>query len=634
MRYVDILFPLNLKPLTYRCPDDLLDIAKPGMLVSAYLKKRLTKGIIFSIRPSPPSGRIRDIHAIFHEAPVFSQGMLRLIRWMSDYYIAHEGIVLKQTVPGELFEKVKARGGAKETLVPERPDLPPVADKDLAEVTGASLSGVYRAILFFQLSMLHEYSLVCEVVQRVKNVIVILPEIMQADLLFSLVRYRVGNRACILHSGIARGRRSAYIEGIISGNHDIVIGTRMALFSPMQKPSLFLVLQENSSSYKLEEGLQYNIRDVAVMRGYLEHAAVVLSSVTPSLESYFNVLAKKYASVIPREQINLPSVRVINMRFEKQVRPQITKTAHDKLRQYIRKDKRVLFVLNRRGYATLLQCRDCGHIEKCSACGLPLVYHKNAAALKCHSCGMVADLLQKCRKCKGHNLEFLGSGTQKVQEDIEVLFGIRALRFDSDRVKGKSLREGLMREIASGAEKVIIGTKILPKKLAATEQFPLAAVLNIDSSLGIPDFRASERAYMEVVRIAQLVDPEGEILIQTRFPDLPLFRHLKNHDYPSFAKEELLLRKAMHYPPYSKMVKVMIYGCSGAEGILRQVMPPPDIGVEVLGPVEVKDKRGKKALSLIMKSDDRKALNSTARAILAAFEKEEGCEVRVDVDPL
>jgi len=263
MQYCDILFPLNLGPLTYRCPAHLQDSLRPGMLVSAYLKKRLAHGIVFDVNASPPPGKVRELQAVIHETPALSQGMVRLIRWMSEYYIANEGIVLKQTVPAELFERIRERGTAKEVRISEHPALPPVSSNDLEGVTGAALSGHYSAILFFQPSMLHEYSLACETVQRLKNVIIILPEITQADLLFSMVRSRVGQRACILHSGIARGRRSAYIEGIISGKHDIVVGTRMALFSPMLKPSLVLLLQENSSSYKLEEGLQpHKVREV------------------------------------------------------------------------------------------------------------------------------------------------------------------------------------------------------------------------------------------------------------------------------------------------------------------------------------------------------------------------------------
>jgi primosomal protein N' (replication factor Y) len=635
MPYYDVLFPLNIGPLTYGCPEELLQSLKPGMVVSAPIRNKLAKGILLSENPSPPSGKVKELAGIYRISPVLGKGMLKLLRWMSDYYLAHEGAVLKQTIPEEIFSKTKQGKTRKAGRVAGHVGFDDVPDADIAPLLEPSGSGKYATFLLHSPSWVYEYSVVAALIRKgLKNVLVILPEVAQAEFLYAMLGAAFGERTCLLHSGLAKGRRSEHIEGIIAGKYDIVVGTRSALFAPLKNVSLIFVLHEHSSSYKLEEGIRYHVRDVAVMRGFFERTRVLLSSVTPSIDSCFNAISKKYSLIKPGTAAADPRIRIIDMRFGKPVRPNISKEVFTVSREKIRAGRKMIFVVNRRGYSTLLLCRECGRAVNCPHCEIPMVRHRNDAVLKCHYCGAAQALPDKCGRCGSHHLEQLGSGTQRVQENIEELFGVETIRFDSDSLKRDSEIEEVMRDIATGPARIVIGTKMMTKRLGRTEKFAAAAVLGTDSSLNQPDFRAAEKTYRELYSIIELVEPAGEVLIQTRFPQNRLFRHLRKGDYLSFVMEELPARKELNYPPYSKLLAIRCTGEKLAERIAENVAAMNN-GIEVLGPVAARGgKNGE--FSILLKSRDRKALREAARETIgkcAKSDKGKTPKIVIDVDP-
>jgi len=405
MSYIDVIFPLNLGPLTYRCPRGLQETVRPGMLVSAPLKKGVSKGIVLATGVSAPSVRTREIKEACGDAPVLGGDLLELIRWMADYYIAPEGMILKQTVPQEIFRPARERKTAG-----HRP-LPPAADEaalprpeELRQLLSAAGSRSYQTFLVHAPSVMYEHALALGLVgSGLRNIIIVFPETAQADRFFANAAGAAGDRACILHSGIARGRRSTAVDRILSGRADIVIGTRAALFSPLKEVSVIMVMHEHSRSYKLEEGVRYHIRDSAVMRGFLGKATVVLSSVCPTVDSWYNAHSGKYRLLQP-PPVPGPRVRVVDMRRQKKAGAHISKEVLDLARRNLRQGKRTMFVVNRRGYATLL-CRDCGLVESCGACSLPLILHKEVRELRCHTCGASRPAPRSCSRCGGAGLE-------------------------------------------------------------------------------------------------------------------------------------------------------------------------------------------------------------------------------------
>ncbi|MDH4232799.1 MAG: primosomal protein N' [Nitrospirota bacterium] len=633
MQCFDVLFPINLGPLTYICPESLIEKVQPGMIIQAPLRNKLTKGIVIDKNTSPPAAPLKELQVCPGEPAIISKSLLKLIRWMAGYYIVSEGLVLKQALPGELFTKTQARKGKREVSYDTNIDFPDIAKEDSLEIIAAINANAYRGFLLHAPSLLYEYSIALTLMRASRNVIVLLPDIAQADLLFSAAKDLCGERVSVLHGEISRGKRSEYIEGILSGRYDIVIGTRPALFAPLKKVSLIMVLNEHSQSYKIEEGVRYNIRDVAVMRGFTEKAAVLLSSISPSIDSYFNAITNKYRLLKHSTALRRPVIRIADMRFETKIKPGFSKAVYNAAQKHIKKNHKVMFVINRKGYSNALLCHECGHIEKCSKCDIPMVLYKSDNVMKCHYCSKNQPVPEKCSRCKSHNFDLLGSGTQRVQEHIEELFRIATMRFDSDNVKKKSEKKELSRLISGDFSRVIIGTKMITRQLTGTDHYALAAVLNADSSLNLPDFRAMEKTYQELSSIIDLVEPGGDVLIQTRFPESPLFRYLRSNDYASFAKEDLLLRKSLNYPPYAKLIKISFSGPPEAAEKIKDIIHISDPNIEMLGPAVSKNRRGLEELSIILKSVDRKTLNTAAQKIKKTFEHSKKVQIRIDVDP-
>jgi len=403
----------------------------------------------------------------------------------------------------------------------------------------------------------------------------------------------------------------------------------------MKKISFIAVLHEQNASYKQENSPCYHARDVAVMRGFMEKTPVLLSSISPSLESFYNCTLGKYTLLKPSANMKKAKIRILNMRHEKLYNQYLSKTVVDAAAKYSKTDKKILFFMNRRGYSTCLQCNDCEHIEECPHCSIPLIFHKNDMALKCHYCAYtLLKMPGSCRKCKSYNLSLRGAGTQRIQEDLEKLIGMKTFRIDSDTAKKKSEIAQSIGLVSSGDSRIIIGTKLMTRRLSITDGFFMAAVLNADLFLNIPDFRSTEKAFQEISSIADKVEPGGEIFIQTRMPQNCLFKALKNYDYASLVKEELSVRRDLRYPPFSKLLLIKFITETDPSKKLSKFRDRIGENVEVLGPFTSKGSRNRKEFRLLLKSSMRGSLHDAARMFLVAFKDDRDVKIRVDVDPV
>jgi primosomal protein N' (replication factor Y) len=630
--YFDILFPVNLGPLTYRCPDILAPKAQPGMIVTAPLKSKITKGVLLRESSSPPPGRIRELSEISSDSPVLSRGMLKLLMWMADYYLAPAGVVLKYTVPAEIFSRTNPRRKRGETGKEPRGVIADIPPSDISRVMESLSARRYRTFLIHAPSSRYEYAAASLILGSAGNTVVLVPEVAHAEFFYGALRSPLRERACILHGEMPKGRRGENMEGIVSGHYNIVIGTRPALFAPLKDISLLLVLHEHSDSYKLDEGFRYHLRDVAVMRGFLERCTVVLSSSTPSVNSYFNALSKKYTLVCPESREKRPRIRTVDMRFEKKAGRNISKTVFDAAAKHVREGKKIMFVVNRRGYSTLILCSECGHAEECSRCRIPLVMHNKKRVLKCRYCGQERNVPDRCGKCGSFKLELLGSGAERVQEDIENLLGVPVCRFDSDAVRRRSQISEIRARLAEEGTKVLVGTKMMTRHLGISETFSMAAVLGGDAAMNLPDFRADERAFRELSSIRELVEPGGELIIQTGFPEKALFRRFKEGDYLTFVKEELALRKALHYPPYRKLLQIRLRGPKEVADRIVKTLSAAAGPVEVMGPAVVKNKKGIDEFSFLLRAEDRNLLKDAAQAAIRSCGSSKGTKIFIDVD--
>jgi primosomal protein N' (replication factor Y) (superfamily II helicase) len=642
MDFYDIVFPVNLGALTYRCPESLSGRVKPGMMVSAPLKNSTMKGIVLKKASGSHSGAVKDITEAHNSAPVLSSSLIQLLNWMSDYYVTAHGLVLKNMIPKEVFEntRLKITRECKRLRMQNRSSLTdrlkglPV-DMAMADVVSASISNSeYQTFLLHAPSSAYAVSFILKAAFNARNWVILVPEISTLKNLYALLSEHFGQRISIFHSELSKGKRHETYRRILSAQSDIVIGTRSAVFAPLKKASFIAVLQEHNTSYKQESSPCYSGRDVAVMRGFFDNATVLLASISPSIESLYNCKTGKYTLLKPASNLKAPRVRIINMRYEKHIRPYLSKTVIESTSKYLKNEGKIMLVVNRRGYSTLLECMDCNHIEECPDCRIPLVYHKEDMSLKCHYCGhfrqKVPDL---CGKCRGHNIQLLGAGTQRVQEDIEDILGVSGMRFDSDKMKRKSVVKEETGFPCLTENRIAIGTKLMTRRLDTDVTFSMAAILNVDMFLNLPDFRSSEKAYQEISSVMDKIEPEGELLIQTRMPQHYIFKSIKNKDYNLFFQEELRKRKALLYPPFSKLILVKCISKRDLSKALSENSKKPEDDVEILGPSVSKNKKRENEYLVLLKSPNRVALHERAKEFFDSFRALRGVRIRIDVDP-
>ena len=378
-------------------------------------------------------------------------------------------------------------------------------------------------------------------------------------------------QVAVLHSHLSAGERHDEWHKIRQGRARIVIGARSALFAPVDPLGLVIVDEEHEHSYKQEEAPRYHARDIAVVRGQMENAVVVLGSATPSMESFYNVQRGKYALLeLPTraDDKKMPIVRVVDMRqaarkdkgtpiFSEELKEAITKRLE-------RKEQTMLF-LNRRGYSSSLQCPQCGFVAECPNCSVALSYHRRAQKICCHICGHEAPAPNVCPepKCRNPAIRYAGLGTERVEETLTKLFPhARVARMDSDLMKRKEDYRRVLGDFKAGKTDILVGTQMIAKGLHF-ENVTLVGVIYADLSLHIPDFRAGERTFQLLTQVAGRAgrgDVEGEVFVQSFTPFHPAIQYARRHDYTGFYEQEIEFREQLNYPPASRLALLTFKG--------------------------------------------------------------------------
>jgi primosomal protein N' (replication factor Y) len=609
MEFFDLIFPQSVGPLTYRVPESLKGRVEQGMLVDAEIRKSVKRAVVLRPCFKPPEGKLKEIASIESEGPVLSGPMLRLIEWMAEYYFSNVGLVLKSILPREFFNRVKARKPA-----PEVSEEQAAYRRDLDEKTRQAIERIrenidkrhYKCFLHHAPSTQDELSFTLEAIRGLENVIVLVPEHASLKQIEGSVKAAAGEGFCLYHGGLSRGARSGAIEKIISGEANVVLGSRSAVFAPLKNVSLIVVLHEENTAYKADSGVRYSARDMAVLRGFEESATVLLTSICPSVESWHNAEIGKY-TLIEAPSAPRPEVRVIDMRRSKDA---ISKKLREAAKSRIEKGQRAMFVVNRRGYS-MLRCGDCQHVTGCKDCGVPLIYFKADTVMRCSYCGASGPPPETCPDCGGL-MEAVGAGVERVLEEMDSLSPLSV-------EKGEPLKV-----MSDTDEKLIVGTKAIARQDAASEGFKLSALLNAESYRYVPDFRATERAFKELLYLADKTSPGGQIFIQSMSPGSELLKYIRRFNFRGFYRDELSQREALGYPPFTRMV--LLTSPSPIE-----VGTGNFKGVEVLGPVPALTKKGKKIFKLLLKSASRKDLRIALKKILKGRSSR---EVTVDVDPI
>jgi primosomal protein N' (replication factor Y) len=497
-----------------------------------------------------------------------------------------------------------------------------------------------------------------ESLRRGGGVIVLVPEIALTPQLLYRFQERFGDREiAVLHSGIAKGVRYDQWRRIAGGHIRIVLGARSALFAPVRDLKLIIVDEEHDGSYKQDDHMRYHARDLALVKAKLAGAAVVLGSATPGIQTYFNVRRRKYRYLTMTERVEkrpLPAIEVIDMRGEKGRGgqgpvPVLSGALSEAIGQTLTAGNQALLFLNRRGFHTFMHCADCGHVFKCLNCDLSLTYHREERSLKCHYCDFSVLTPGSCPQCRSRHIASYGVGTERLEAEVKRLFPeARIARMDSDTTAAAGAYERILRALDRREIDILVGTQMITKG----HDFPgitLVGVISADMALNLPDFRAAERTFQIITQVSGRGgrgDLPGRVFIQTFNPEHYAIRCAKAQDYGKFYDQELPLRRALSYPPFSRIVNLVISSLHREEGQasverlgkIARDLAGGDRGVlaaEVVGPAEAPLSRikGRYRWQLLLKGRDARVLHDLVREVLVRTAGEP-IDIKIDVDPV
>ena len=491
-----------------------------------------------------------------------------------------------------------------------------------------------------------------EVLNQGKEAIVLVPEISLTPQLLSRFRDRFGGNLALLHSGLGKGERYDQWRKIWKGDVKIAFGARSAIFAPLKNVGIIIVDEEHDPSYKQEGKLKYHARDLAVVRAKQDEATLLLGSATPSLESFYNAEKGKFHLLSLPERIEgkpMPRVELVDMKREGGLLSEKVRTA---LQKSIEGKKQSLLFLNRRGFANFILCPDCGLTFKCPNCSVTLTYHLRDRSLQCHYCDYRIPAPGDCPQCEGHRLRGMGIGTERLEQEIGTLFPEAQVgRMDRDTTSRRHSHQQILKRLETGKIDVLVGTQMIVKG----HDFPnvtFVGVISADTSLHFPDFRSSERTFQLLTQVAGRAgrgEALGEVVIQTFNPDHYSILKAKDHDFIGFYQEEIQFRRALEYPPFSRLINFRLVGNSEKRtkviaeemGRIGQSLLKKGYrkGIEILGPSTAPfgKMRGKFRWQMLAKGKSVQLLHQFAQELAIRLEEEakgKGVNLDIDVDPV
>lgn len=554
---------------------------------------------------------------------------------------------MRQVIPTEMHDQAsplvlnRAQQGVLQTLEAKlaKPDGVPIL---LHGVTGSGKTEIYiRAI--------------ATALRQGQSALVLVPEISLTNQLVERFAVRFASHVAVLHSGLSAGERFDEWRRLARGEARIAIGARSAVFAPLQRLGLIIVDEEHDTSYKQEETPRYHARDVAIVRAHQSHAVVLLGSATPSLESFQHARHGKYLlQSLPHrvEDKPLPHITIVDQRVQATPGERvISNPLYRAIAACFQRGEQCLILINRRGFASYVQCRDCGHVPPCRRCSVSLTYHRYGRTLKCHYCDFSQPAPSTCPACQGAGLRPFGIGTQQVEAALTTLFPEARLgRMDRDTTRGKAAHQRILQRLRDGALDILVGTQMIAKG----HDFPnitLVGVISADAALAIPDFRAPERLFQLLTQVAGRAGrgtAPGEVFIQTFRPEHESLRFAQHHDFLGFFADEITRRQGLLYPPYARLARLVL-DATDAERVqtasqwLHQVMQqhvPDQPHMIVLGPAEapVAKIHDRFRWHLLLKAPSSRLVHQWLKAGLheveGSPEQLRGVRLSIDIDPM
>ncbi len=646
----------------YRIPSRLKGKTAVGKRIWVPFRNRQLLGFVVGLVDKSDVPRVRAIEQVVDEQPILEPEILTLTRWMAKTTQCSWGEAIQTALPGPL-----RRGKtAMEPRVEEPPqEFPPTVALSLTEEQRRAVGAILQAVETHrhQVFLLHGITgsgktevylqAIQGVVDQGRGSIVLVPEISLTPQTVERFKGRFGQkRVAILHSALLESQRLKEWRRIRSGEVQVVVGARSAIFAPLRELGLIVVDEEQETSYKQEDSPRYHAREVAIHRGELARAPVILGSATPSLESFTRAKTGAYRLLTLSERIDqvpLPQVEVIDMRQElgRGRRGRIfSRTLEEALAETLSQRQQAILFLNRRGFSTIVQCRKCGFLLRCKSCRVSLTYHIASRQMICHTCHAKTEPPEICPQCRSDYVRFQGLGTERVESELARIFPQASIaRMDTDATSVRGSHARILGDFQEHKIDFLIGTQMVAKGL----DFPrvtLVGVISADTALNLPDFRSAERTFQLLTQVAGRAGRgalPGRVIIQTYAPHHYAIQAASRHDYIGFYAQETAIRKELGLPPFSRLVRLTVRSLregssfEAADRIARacrQQLPP---SIEILGPAPANPYRLRRSVrwQILLKSPTLDQIpENLATRLLKKSRLPKGCAMAIDVDPL
>ena len=634
------------KAFHYSIPKELESKLQIGHEVVVPFGRRQTIGYVIGFVDKPDVARVKDIIKISSEIPLFSEKQLELAKWIAEYYCSFLSSALKLMMPPQ-GKTSNSQPQTSKQITNTKSQIPNLtaeqqqaveeilrAENDkflLYGVTGSGKTEVYMRVI-------------ARVLEQGESAIVLVPEIGLTPQMVERFVGRFGDHVALLHSSLTLKQRSIEWQRVAKGSARIVLGTRSAIFAPVKNLGVIVIDEEFENSYKQDRSPRYHAREVAFFLAEQHNAVVVMGTATPSIETYYQAELGNYKKLVLSERIDsrpMPTVEIVDMRKAKGF------ILSDRLRQALketleRKEQAILFI-NRRGYFTFVMCKDCGYTVKCPACSVALTYHTTEKQLVCNHCGLKVAAPAICPQCNSSSLIYLGTGTQRIEKEVaDICPTARVLRYDRDAVTRRGSHELIFQTFGQGRADVLIGTQMVTKGLDVAK-VTLVGIVAADTALYLPDLRSAEHTFQLLTQVAGRAGRHhlpGKVIIQTHNPEHYAICAAAKHDYEEFYAQEIKHRQELGYPPFSKLVSILVSGKteSKVNKIIEdiKVFLKKRIHEGVLGPAPavLPRVRGEWRYHILIKSTD---LDKIRRAIAETLEKvvvPVDIRVVVDVEPM
>lgn len=612
------------KPLTYSVPEKWRNQISVGCLVQVPLQNRTVSGIVTSLNPTGYKGKTRCILDLMGSQPILSDELLQLALWIAQRYGSSLGAVLEGMVPVAVRRVVKSRSSVRSLkLKAEKAELAAAEQQQQTsahfELTSAqknAILGIQRQLAkeSFGVALLHGVtsSGKTEVYLRAmesvltagENVLYLVPQMSLTPASVARIQNFLDRLPEQPHLGLWHGRltpeeRRRTWQDLKENRIRVLVGTRSAVLMPLPNLGLVVIDEEQDASYKQEESVRYDAREVALERARISNVVAILGSATPSLESLHSVEEGRAECYRLPERVgesSLPKLFLVDLNQESRYSQTISELLKLKIAKRLERKEQTLLFINRRGFAQSVVCSACGYMPKCPSCGVPLVWHKAEKSYRCHFCNVVVPEMERCPKCHRRSLQGRGRGTEKVEQFISMLFPeAKWVRTDSDTVSHPTELRTILKDFHAGKYDILIGTQMIAKGL----DFPnvtLVGILDADLALYRQDFRSAEHTFQMLTQVAGRAGRRGqlgEVVIQTHQPDnIAIQMALKGND-AEFYHQELSARKLFGYPPYRHLVRqiFMAKSVEDFQPMLQQWVPlmvawARENHVEMRGPVE------------------------------------------------